>query len=146
IPYHLPELLSANKDRTVVIAEGEKDVDRLRSIGVVATCNVGGAGKWRDEYNEHLRGRKVVILPDNDPPGHKHAQQVAGSLNGIAASVKIVELPSLAEKGDVSDWLALGNGMKELRALVEAAPEFEKGIPDHSIQSENHSESHSAQD
>jgi putative DNA primase/helicase len=122
--YRLPELLAANHSRTVLIVEGEKDCDRLVQFGLVATTNAGGAGKWRDEYNEALRGRKVVILPDNDEPGRKHAQQVAGSLRGVAESVKIVELPRLPEKGDVSDWLARGNGIKELRELAAATPLF----------------------
>jgi DNA-binding transcriptional ArsR family regulator len=125
--YRLPELLAAAPDRTVAICEGEKDVDRLRSIGAIATTNAGGASKWRGEYNESLRGRKIVILPDNDNAGRKHAQEVAQSLNGIAASVKIVQLPGLPEKGDVSDWLDAGNGIEELRDLAAAAATFEVG-------------------
>jgi putative DNA primase/helicase len=38
-----------------VIVEGEKDVDALWNIGIWATCNMGGAGKWRDEYSCSLR-------------------------------------------------------------------------------------------
>jgi 5S rRNA maturation endonuclease (ribonuclease M5) len=116
--YRLPELIAADPRETVYVVEGEKDADRLRSLGLVATCNVGGAGKWRDEYNEPLRGRHVVILPDNDEPGRKHAQQVSASLQGIAASVKTIELPGLSAKGDVSDWLDAGHTVEELAALV----------------------------
>ncbi len=125
--YRLPELLAANHSRTFLVVEGEKDCDRLAEIGLVATTNAGGAGKWRNEYSEVLRGRKVVILPDNDEPGRKHAAQVAASLLGVASSVKVVDLPGLPEKGDVSDWLALGNGIKELRELVEATNPFVLG-------------------
>jgi hypothetical protein len=67
--YRLPELLKAGPSELVFIVEGEKDVDRLRSIGLVATCNVGGAGKWKPEYNEHLRGRRIAVIPDNDEQG-----------------------------------------------------------------------------
>ncbi len=123
VPYRLLELL-ADPSRPVFVVEGEKDCDNLASIGITATCNVGGAGKWKPEYSEHLRGRSVVILPDNDEPGGKHAQQVAASLHGIAASVKIVELPRLPDKGDVSDWIAAGGTADDLANLAKLAHEW----------------------
>ncbi len=124
--YRLPELLAADPSETVYIVEGEKDVDTLRKRGCVATCNVGGASKWQKEYNEHLRGRSVVILPDNDDAGRKHARMVAKSLVGVAASVKIVELPKLPEHGDVSDWLTAGGTVEAIEAIAAAAPEAVK--------------------
>lgn len=124
--YGLPELLAADPQGVVYIPEGEKDVDELRKHGLVATCNVGGAGKWRDEYNECLRGRQVVILPDNDEPGQKHAARVARSLSGRAASVRVVELPDLPPKGDVSDWLNAGGTLEQLSKLVKATPQWEE--------------------
>ncbi|MEX0977795.1 MAG: hypothetical protein WDZ48_03025, partial [Pirellulales bacterium] len=48
VPYRLPELL-AQPDEPVFVVEGEKDVDNLGRIGVLATCNAGGAGKWTAE-------------------------------------------------------------------------------------------------
>jgi putative DNA primase/helicase len=72
------------------------------------------------EYNEYLRGRHVVVLPDNDGPGRKHAEQVAAATHGTAASVRIVELPGLPEKGDVSDWLDAGGSADELIRLADA--------------------------
>lgn len=122
--YRLPEILEAKPSHTIAICEGEKDCDALAALGVIATTNVTGAGKWREEYNEALRGRKVCILPDNDEPGRKHATQVAESLRPIAASVKVVQLPGLPEKGDVSDWLDAGGTVAKLRELVNGAPEF----------------------
>ena len=93
----------------------------MNKLGVVATCNAGGAGWWRPEYAEHFRGRLVVILPDNDAVGRKHAQQVAASLQGVAATVKIVDLPGVPAKGDVSDWLDAGGTEDGLLDLVKAA-------------------------
>ncbi len=121
IPYNLPELL-ADPGRPVVVPEGEKDCDNLHDIGVLATCNAGGAGKWTAEHAAFLKGRHVIVLPDNDDAGRKHAQQVARSLHGIAESVRIVELPDLLTKGDVSDWLAAGGSKAELDRLAEATP------------------------
>jgi len=121
VPYRLPELISADPGEWVFIVEGERDVDGLRDRGLVATTNCGGAGKWRPEYNEYLRGRRVAILPDNDPPGRDHAAQVEAGLRGIAAEIKVVELPGLPEHGDVSDWLDAGNTVEDLRRLVDQA-------------------------
>lgn len=102
--YRLPELLRAVD---VFIVEGEKDVESLAAIGLTATCNPGGAGKWRPEYSESFKAHQhVVVIPDNDEPGRTHAVDVAAALHGKVASVKILELPGLPEKGDVSDFLA----------------------------------------
>ncbi len=122
--YRLPELLAANPGATVFIPEGEKDVENLRTLGFVATCNAMGAGKWRAEYNEFLRGQQVVILPHHDKAGADHARTMAGALVGIAASVKVLNLPGLPDKGDVSDWLTMGGTAERLTALADATPEY----------------------
>ena len=110
--YHLPKVVAAAQAGFVVyICEGEKDVDSLEKTGAIATCNAGGAGKWRDDYSEALRGAQVVIVADKDEPGRKHAAQVAASLQGKAASVRIVE----AKQGkDAADHLAAGYGLDDL--------------------------------
>jgi AAA domain len=123
--YRLVELLADESDGVVFIPEGEKDVDALSSIGLVATTNPLGAGKWDDEYNEHLRGRHVCILPDADAPGRKHASSVARSVASVAATVKILELPVQ----DVSDWLAAGHGRDELLTLYDKTPEWKPTGP-----------------
>src|SRR5262249_3630164 len=119
--YRLPELLAADTRVTVFVLEGEKDVDALRALGLVATTNPMGAGTWERTFNEASRGRNVVILPDNDVPGREHAQKVAQNLAGVAALVKVLELPGLPPGGDVSDWLAAGGSAEELVRLAEAA-------------------------
>lgn len=122
VPYRLPEVRQAE---VVAIVEGEKDADALTALGVTATCNPGGAGKWRREFHQFFRGKKIVILPDNDEPGRAHAQDVAQNLHGAAAVVKVVELAGLPEKGDVSDWIKTGGTFEQLADLVKAAPEWE---------------------
>ena len=121
VPYLLPRLL-AEPQRPVFVVEGEKDADSLAGIGVLATCNAGGAGKWTVEHAEFLRGRNVVIVPDNDDAGRNHAAQVVQSLHGIAASVRVVELPDLPPKGDVSDWINAGGTKEDLKQLANASP------------------------
>jgi AAA domain-containing protein len=119
--YRLPELIEAvAQERPIFICEGEKAVDAAVKLGVPATCSPHGAGKWRDEYSPHLEGASVVILPDNDEPGRKHAEQVAKSLRGVAASVKVLILPGLPDGGDVYDWIQAGGTAEKLWALVDA--------------------------
>ncbi len=125
ILYRLPELLAADRDAVVYLVEGEKDVDRLRNLGLVATCNPQGASKWRPEYGDFLRERHVVILPDNDDAGQRHAQQVATALGGTAADVRVLDLPGLPPKGDASDWLDAGGNVDQLVRLAAAAPAWE---------------------
>lgn len=120
VPYRLPMVLNAE---TVYLPEGEKDVATLEAWGLVASCNPGGSGSsqlyagWADYY----RGRHVVILPDNDEPGRKHAAAVAAALLSVAASVRIVELPDLPAKGDVTDWRDAGGTSERFRELTDAA-------------------------
>lgn len=115
----LYRLADLKQGHLVYLVEGEKDVDTLRSRGLIATCNPFGAGKWRSEYNAALRGKNVVILPDNDEAGHNHARAVARSLDGTVSVIKIVHLPGLAEKEDVSDFFFRGGTVDELEGLVE---------------------------
>lgn len=125
VPYRLPELIRSDPAATRFIVEGEKDADRLRKLGLVATTNIGGAGSWKPEFASHFLGANVAVLADNDAAGRKHAIDVATSLVGAAASVKIIELPGLPEKGDVSDWLNAGGTVAELHGIVDATTEFD---------------------
>ena len=105
--YHLPELLAADPATWVFVVEGEKDADNLVALGLLATCNAGGAGKWQDTYSEALRGRRVAVIPDGDAPGWTHAQDVARRLQGIAEMVRIVDLGQIKgfQGKDASDWI-----------------------------------------
>lgn len=124
--YRLPEVLHAvEAGKAVFVVEGEKDADRLAALGFAATASPMGAGKWHDSYAEALAGGKVVIVPDNDPPGREHADRVATSLARVGAKVKVLELPGLPEKGDASDWLDAGGSAKELARLAGEAPVWE---------------------
>ena len=122
VPYRLPDLMAAPPNAPVFVVEGEKDADALHALGLVATCNPGGAGKWQPEFGQWLRGRDVVVLPDNDDAGEAHARDVAAKLAGAAASIRVISLPDLPAKGDVSDWLAAGGTREALARLVEAPP------------------------
>jgi len=109
--YQLPDVVRAQQ---VIVVEGEKDVGTLndeqgfpsRDGGYVAvTTSPFGAGNWREEYAETLRGKDVVILPDSDEPGRAHADSVLHSLHGIAASARVVNLPQEEGIKDVTDYM-----------------------------------------
>ncbi|CAN5734666.1 hypothetical protein BH23CHL2_BH23CHL2_15910 [soil metagenome] len=131
ILYRLPELL-ASENRWVFLLEGEKDVDRAWAEGIVATTSPGGSNGWKAGYTDSLRGRRIVIVPDNDDPGWKYARAAAHDLQGIAAEICVVELPGLGPrlpKGgkDLSDWLDDGHDTSELDELISNAPQWEPG-------------------
>ena len=144
MPYRLVDLTETlAQDHTVFIVEGEKDVENLRRLGVTATCNAGGVGKWKSELSDFFEGADVVIIPDYDLqkkhpktgklmfhddgrpilPGQDHAQAVAQALDGTAARVRVLELwqywQDMPLKGDVSDWIKAGGTADALYALVE---------------------------
>jgi putative DNA primase/helicase len=141
VPYRLPEVISCGKVKPIYIVEGEKKVEVLMEWDQIATCNVGGAGKWNKSHSEWLRGCDVVILPDDDPvdpttgksPGHEHARKVLESLKGIASNARILQLPGLPSKGDIVDWKAAGHTLTELLELTQrvlAEPPEDLADPD----------------
>jgi len=113
--YRLPAVLTAAANgRRVFVVEGEKDVHSVEKAGHVATCNPQGAGKWRPEYTETLRGARVVVVADTDEPGRAHAQLVAEQVGTVARSVVVVEP---AHGKDVTDHLAHGFALRDLRPV-----------------------------
>ena len=127
--YRLPQLKEAVAEgKPIFITEGEKDADNLWGQGLAATTNPMGAGKWRDHFSDDLKGANVILLPDNDEPGRRHVQKIGESLKGKANSIKVLELPGLPEKGDVTDYLENGGTVKELLNLAAEAPVWDSGV------------------
>lgn len=123
VPYHLPEVAEADQ---VFICEGEKSADAVRSLGVVATCNSGGASKWTASLTDYFIGKDVIILPDEDDAGQHHASLVADTLASEANSVKIVHLPRVTTKSDPDDWIEAGGTLEDLEELVASTEEQSK--------------------
>ena len=122
LPWGLPQLLTADPAATVYITEGEKDAERLRDEGLVATTNALGAGNWTPAHAAWILGRTAVALEDNDAEGRKRVEKVAATMPGT----RILALPGLEAKGaDVSDWLDAGHTVKELIELAADAPIWE---------------------
>jgi len=124
--YNLPQVIKANE---IFIVEGEKDSDSIVKLGLTGTTCPMGVRKWKDSYNKPLKGKDVVLIPDNDLEGKEHMAQVAISLNGQAKSLKWIELPGVPSKGDFTDWLATFDDKSEagekLSIMVEGAGPYE---------------------
>lgn len=132
--YKLTQVLDAIREgKPVYIVEGEKDADNLAKLGLVATTNAMGAGKWQDSYGDSLEGAKdVYIIPDNDEVGREHAKTVARSAVKRAKSVKILDLtkvcPRLPSKGDITDFYKLlgrEGGDHALNRLIAETPPYD---------------------
>lgn len=118
--YRLPQVLEAvQAGGTIWVVEGEKDVEALERAGQVATCNAGGAGKWRPEYTEALTGAaEVIIVRDKDPAGLKHAADVEASLTGKVRRIHVVEA---ATGKDAADHLGAGHTVDDFEVAEEAS-------------------------
>lgn len=127
--YNLIEVADAvARGETIVVVEGEKDVETLRSLGKVATTMPGGAGKWRSEHTETLSGATVVVISDNDEVGKTHAITVRDALAETGASVKVL-IPDGVK--DVTDLIEAGGSIKELRPYD---PDLDMSEPDDPFQ------------
>lgn len=118
--YHLDRVIEADPVQTVYVVEGEKDVEAIETLGLIATCNPQGAGKWSavaDCAAQALAGRNVVVIADADDKGRAHAADVAAQLGGVAVSVRTLELPGAK---DAADWIRGGGTAEQLEALVAA--------------------------
>ena len=125
--YRLPETLTGvQRGEVIHLAEGEKDVAALVQAGFAATCNPGGGGKWRPEYTATLKGAAVVIVADKDKTGRDHAADVAAKLQGVAASVKVIELPDTGGEPvkDAADFFAAGGTAADFKAICANAREW----------------------
>jgi hypothetical protein len=116
--YRLDELAAATG--TVWVTEGEKAADAANDIGLLATTSAHGAGSAEKTDWTPLAGRRVCILPDHDEDGRKYAQAVARLLAKLTppATVKILTLPGLPEKGDVVEYITAPAPAKPPRRSV----------------------------
>ena len=122
-------VIATYPDIPLLIVEGEKDVNTAGGLGLLATTNADGAGKWRIEDTQaliKLGARKVVICPDNDGPGIDHGIHVAKTFQQANIEVRWLELPGLGAKEDLSDWAPKQVQPDALLGeLIGAAPLFD---------------------
>jgi len=125
--------LSDLKNHKIIwVVEGERDADRLWNLKLPATTNSGGAGQWHDDYTQQLVAQgveSVIIIPDNDEPGERHARAVARACFRAGLTVVILRPPGLRDKGDISDWLQPGHTGQDLLLLIREAELVETEPP-----------------
>src|SRR5262249_6059388 len=63
--------------------------------------------------------KDVVIVPDQDEPGRKHAEQVARALHLIARRIRVFNLPSPLK--DLSEWPL---STEALREIIDQCPDW----------------------
>jgi len=107
-------------DQRLYVVEGEPKVEALRKVGLLATCNQGGAGKWYEHHSKDLEGwNEIVILPDNDKAGQRHAHRIKrSSQRHKVKTIRIVALPNLPDGGDVIDYFYQGGTKESLEQIV----------------------------
>ena len=114
LPYNLPKILE-DKDKTIFIVEGEKDADRMMSLGFLATTNSGGSKNWKPSLNKYFKDRRVILISDNDSAGYLHTQAISNHLLSEAESLHFLSLEGkVADKGDISDFIDAGGDIEEL--------------------------------
>lgn len=119
--YNLKDLKEAIAEgKPVYIVEGEKDVDTMRGLGLVATT-AGSAGDWKKKFAKYFKGAWVTVLPDNDAQGQKMADRVENDIKDLCNCYRVITV-SEEEKGDVTDYLQAGHSKEDLLALIDAEP------------------------
>jgi hypothetical protein len=135
ILYRADEVKKAiGEGRIICCVEGERDTDKLWSLGIAATCNAHGASepgkrpKWTSAHSAELAGADIVVLNDNDAAGYWHADSTCNLSLGVAKRVRRLDLakhwPSIPKGGDISDWLAAGLTREQLEALIASSPDY----------------------
>jgi hypothetical protein len=111
--YRLSEVIAAvAADKPVFLVEGEKDVETLRALGVVATTAAGGAtGAIRKVDVTPLTGARVVAIPDADKAGNAWLRAALDRLAVVGARV---EIRGVATGKDVTDHVEAGHALADL--------------------------------
>lgn len=103
----------------IFIVEGEGKADLLWSLGLPATCNIAGSGKWRDSDTQDLEGASVILCPDRDVPGVKHCEAIfkdfpnAQWLYCFPDSPLWHHLPE-SRGADLKDWIDQGSSKEDI--------------------------------
>lgn len=120
---NLPTIRQSPED-LIVFHEGERCTTAAIAESLLGchTTTVGGSSAARKTDFSAVKGRDVLICPDNDEPGGKYFRDVADLAHKAGAkSVRVLRLPNLPPKGDVIDWLKAGGTPAQFAALVDQA-------------------------
>jgi hypothetical protein len=113
--YRYPKIRAS---QLVWVVEGEKDVESLENLGIVATCNVGGAQAWLASYADYLAGKDLVLCGDNDKPGQDLMDQIQASCVPVAKTIRRIKVPEFAK--DITEYLASMTPDEDACAILQA--------------------------
>ena len=101
-PYHFTpprplfrlDILTQKLDQQAMIVEGEKTAMAAQALfpNTVASTWPGGANAYKHVNWEPLKGRKVVLIPDNDDASRNAMQAIGSILAKLECQVKIVDV------------------------------------------------------
>ena len=114
------------KDRhSIIICEGEMDALRLETAGYIAVTSTGGAGTFKDEWIELLKGKDLYICYDNDDAGIKGAVKLLTKL-----PAKMVLVPHAEGVKDITDYMKIGGSFPILLENAQAFPFLSDPVPE----------------
>jgi len=111
--YNIPGILKSDE---IVLVEGEKCAEALIEQGITATTTMFGSNADANKTDwSQLKGKHIIIWPDNDEAGKKYAENAEKKLLEIGvASLAILEIPQDKPKGwDVADGIVEGFKFQE---------------------------------
>jgi CRISPR-associated protein Cmr3 len=134
------------KGEPIHIVEGEPCADLFWKLGLAATTNIGGGGKFTFTDSMDLQGAKIiVIVPDRDKKGIEHAEKVA---EFFPEALWLYPYPNSPVWGnlpddhglDIADWIEdnklTAEGIKaaigEKKILTASTPQTPSNVVTHS--------------
>jgi len=120
--YNIPGILKSDK---VVLVEGEKCAESLIEKGITATTTMFGSNAPTDKTDwSHLKGKHIIIWPDNDEAGNKYAKNTEKKLSELGvASLITLSIPQDKPKGwDAADCIEEGIDVEKFLASAIQVP------------------------
>ncbi len=125
IDWLLERLRSETSSDTLIVVEGEKDVESLRAMGVRSKIlAIKSCGKSLPDIIDEIgcvEGREIILLMDFDGHGRELTKRLARSLERMKVKLNLAfwrELSSLLNN-DLKDIEGLATYIETLRRKVE---------------------------
>lgn len=132
--YRLTDWVNDKTDAEIYVCEGEKAADALAAIGLYATTMPGGSSAVLKADWSPLKGREVIIWPDNDAAGLKAAALISEVLSPITDRVRVLPPYDGEEGADAHDFLEAGEDIEQFMRL---SPDLQDKWNDEAIESLN---------
>jgi hypothetical protein len=100
-PYNARAAMEAPLDTPLIWCDGERDVDNLAKIGLVAVCAPDGGARWQAGWGALFFDHDALVIPDDEPGGQDAAERAARLIAPYTHTVRIIKMPI---GKDFSDW------------------------------------------